>query len=140
MIPAVKVCGVCSPEDAVLIAEEGADYLGVILDLGRMRTQSTTSAAAILRAATGPRYVGVFVDPEPEVVHSQAERLGLDVIQLHGSEGPELVESLNSSGHRVWKALRPRDLDEIGRASCRERVESADAGGDVQREAREGDG
>lgn len=104
----VKICGVCRPEDAVLAAEAGADYIGVILAPGGKRSQTEAAAAEIYAAAPGCRRVGVFVDPRIEDVAALATRLSLDVVQLHGSERPEGVETLRGRGWEVWKAIRPR--------------------------------
>ncbi len=110
MSVAVKICGVCRVEDAAFAAACGADYIGVILAPGRERTRTLERAAEIFEAAAGVRRVGVFVDAAPEAVLAAADRLALDVVQLHGGEPPDVLRTLRSSGRsRVWKAIRPRD-------------------------------
>jgi phosphoribosylanthranilate isomerase len=114
--PAVKICGVCRAGDAALADEAGADYVGVILSPGRRRSLSAEEAAAVLSATSAQR-VGVFVDaPAAEVLHV-TERLGLDVLQLHGSEPPELAARLaNESTARVWKAVAVRSPADVRQA------------------------
>lgn len=48
--------------------------------------------------------VGVFVDADPAAIRKIAEQVGLDAVQLHGNEGPELCQELRPL--RVIKALR----------------------------------
>lgn len=111
---AVKICGVCRPEDAALAAEAGADYLGVIMAPDSPRYQEPESAARIYAAGGGLERVGVFVDAGLERVVALARRLALDVVQLHGAETPEDVAALQAQGSwRVWKAVRPRSGGEF---------------------------
>ena len=53
--PKVKVCGVCRPEDAVLAADLGADYLGLNFHPPSPRYVAPERAAERrVRAATSP--------------------------------------------------------------------------------------
>ncbi|HEX6937823.1 MAG TPA: phosphoribosylanthranilate isomerase [Longimicrobiales bacterium] len=110
----VKICGVCRPEDAAIAEECGADYIGVILAPGYGRSRTPEEAARIWAAAPRSRRAGVFVDPSPGSVLEAAERLALDVVQLHGAEAPESVAALRAQGRfRVWKAVRPRGPEDV---------------------------
>lgn len=104
----VKICGLCRPGDAALAVRAGADLVGVILAPGFQRTRTETEAAAILGSAGHALRVGVFVDA-PAAAVATAERLRLDVLQLHGQETPEHAAALKAAGPwRVWKAVRVR--------------------------------
>lgn len=110
----IKICGLCHPGDAGIAAEAGADYLGVVLAPGGPRSQSVDSAASIFAAAPGVRRVGVFVDATEAEIVEAGVRLGLDVVQLHGTEPPELIAALRTTKRwEIWKAMRPRDRDEL---------------------------
>jgi len=52
--------------------------------------------------------VGVFVDEDPANVREIASLVGLDWIQLHGSEPPEYCRSL---GRRVIKGFRVKGVE-----------------------------
>jgi phosphoribosylanthranilate isomerase len=112
----VKICGVCAAGDAAQAAAAGADYIGVILVPGRPRSRTEQQAGEIYGAARGAARVGVFVDPEPAVALGLADRLGLDVVQLHGNEGAELAAALRDAGRAVWKAVRVREAADVRRA------------------------
>jgi phosphoribosylanthranilate isomerase len=109
----VKICGVCRPEDAGVAAAAGADYIGVILAPGFGRSRTAEQAMAIYAAAPGLARVGLFVDQGPEAIRAAVERLGLDVVQLHGEETAESAAELADLGCQVWKAIRPRDGQEF---------------------------
>ena len=52
-------------------------------------------------AAAGPLVVGVFVNASAEEMNMTAERVGLDLIQLHGDEGWEISRELCRPAIRV---------------------------------------
>lgn len=110
--PAVKVCGLTRPEDAVLAAEAGADYGGVIL-APNYRRSVTASAACVIFSAFPGRRVGVFVDAEEDALFAAAAEAGLDVVQLHGTEPPEVAGRVRECGYEVWKAVRVRTADDV---------------------------
>ena len=49
----VKICGIRTPEDALMAASAGADLLGIVLVPGRKRTVSLEQAQAIAKAVRG---------------------------------------------------------------------------------------
>lgn len=55
------------------------------------------------------------MDEEPERVLEVAERVGLDLFQLHGSEPPEVCDLLGP--HRVLKAVRVRSQESLAQAA-----------------------
>lgn len=109
----VKLCGICRPADAALAAEAGADYMGVILSRGFRRSQEAEAAARIYAAAGTVRRAGVFVDAAQATIEDAIAGFGLQVVQLHGAEPPDLARALRRPELEVWKALRPRDAAEL---------------------------
>lgn len=113
MSVAVKVCGVCRPEDARLAADAGAEWIGVILAPGRSRSQTLAGAGVIFDGAAARR-VGVFVDAPAAMVARAARDLSLDAVQLHGDESPADVREIRRLVEcEVWKALRVRDASAL---------------------------
>jgi indole-3-glycerol phosphate synthase/phosphoribosylanthranilate isomerase len=101
---AVKVCGITSVDDGLMVARAGADAVGFVFWPGSPRALDIESARHIARAL--PPFVlrvGVFVDASPETLRRTAEEVGLDVLQLHGNEAPEALRGLP---RRVLKAVR----------------------------------
>lgn len=112
----MKICGICRPEDALLAAEAGADYVGVILAAAGPRTQTPNAAATIYGEAGACGRVGVFANQGLAEVCALAESLRLDVVQLHGREDAEFVARVaDRTACAVWKSVwlsSPHDLDE----------------------------
>jgi phosphoribosylanthranilate isomerase len=116
----VKICGLCRCEDAAAAAAAGADYIGVILASGFPRSRDVEEAAQIFVAAGRALRVGVFVDDDVAWIIAVAQRLLLDVVQLHGVESEEIVASIRGAGPwQLWKTLRPRTVDELEQQAAR---------------------
>jgi phosphoribosylanthranilate isomerase len=88
--PVVKICGVRTVHQARVAAEAGADMVGLVFAESRRRVtpaeaHEVTAAAYVRR----PRFVGVFVNEDPDVIGHLAGELRLDLVQLSGDEAPE---------------------------------------------------
>ena len=91
----------------------GAAALGLNFVRESPRFIGGLDAAAGLIAAgaeAGPvEWAGVFVNAAPEAVADAARILGLAIVQLHGEEPTEQIETLRGllpGGVRIWKAFR----------------------------------
>ncbi len=109
----VKICGLMRLDDARMAARAGATYLGAILSEG-FRRSVVPGLAAEYREETGCSLVGVVVDETPSRAAQLARATRAEVLQLHGSEPPKVLESLRGLGDwQIWKALRIRQADEV---------------------------
>lgn len=112
----VKICGLKDVESALVALDSGADLVGFIMVPNRDRTVDPEVASSIaqlckerqsmssidllsnldkahwtesaykLIAENGPYAVGVFRNQSVEDINNAVESLGLDFVQLHGSE------------------------------------------------------
>ncbi|WP_432822260.1 phosphoribosylanthranilate isomerase [Trichloromonas sp.] len=100
----VKICGITSIEDALHAAACGVDALGLVFYARSPRGVSLDLARQIV-AELPPLVttVGLFVNETPEQIREIVDTCGLDVIQLHGDEGPD---QCLYPPRRVLKALR----------------------------------
>ncbi|HEX9945237.1 MAG TPA: phosphoribosylanthranilate isomerase [Thermoanaerobaculia bacterium] len=88
----VKVCGVTDPANAAAAVELGADYLGLNFYAGSPRFVEVARAREIAGAVGGRvPLVGVFVNAAAAEVEEIAGRVGLDLVQFSGDEGPEAL-------------------------------------------------
>lgn len=88
----VKICGVNDPGNALLAVELGADFLGLNFYPSSPRYVSPDRAREIAGVVRGRvALVGVFVNAAPAQVEEIAGRVGLDLLQFSGDEGPEAV-------------------------------------------------
>jgi phosphoribosylanthranilate isomerase len=112
----IKFCGVCRAGDAEAAARLGADYVGVILSPGFPRSKQLDDAKVIYRAAGGTQKVGVFVDSNVNEITNAVQELGLDVVQLHGSEDATVITELRrlNPGIEIWKAKRVSTERDVG--------------------------
>ena len=115
----IKICGLSRACDIGYVNEAGPDYIGFILLFPKSRRNVTPERAAILRAGLTPgiRAVGVFVDQPAEIVAAAAEKIGLDVIQLHGREDDGYIAALRArTPLPIWKAFRVRGPEDLAAA------------------------
>ncbi|MEX2115231.1 MAG: phosphoribosylanthranilate isomerase [Pirellulales bacterium] len=130
----VKICGITNIADALEAAEAGADAIGLNC-YPASRRYCPTDRAAEIAAAVPPRIrkVGVFVNATSEQIRGAVESLRLDLVQLHGDESPEFLQSLRPVP--VIKAFRlAEDYSHVGeylrqchRLACTPRMVLVDA-------------
>jgi phosphoribosylanthranilate isomerase len=100
----VKICGICDAAGAAAAAEAGADLIGFHFCSSQRRVTPEEAKAIVDGLTLRPTIVGVFIDQDVEEVRQVAELVGLDLIQLHGSESPGF-----DAGRPVMKVLKVRD-------------------------------
>lgn len=102
----VKICGITSVDDAIAVVHAGADALGLVFYAASPRAVSLELARKISLAA-GPfvSVTGLFVDADPEFVHSVLNQVPLQLLQFHGDETEVYCESFKRP---YMKAIRMR--------------------------------
>jgi phosphoribosylanthranilate isomerase len=100
----VKICGITSIADAHVAVEAGADMIGLIFYPPSPRYVTPAQAQAIVASLPpGCPAVGVFVNASLETLTRIVQASGVQIVQLHGDESPELCRQLP---WRVVKTLR----------------------------------
>jgi phosphoribosylanthranilate isomerase len=115
MAVAVKICGLTDAEALAAAADGGARYLGFVFYPPSPRALSREQAGALARLVPAHcQRVGVFVDPNDDLLEETLAQVPLEALQLHGAESPERVRAIRTrTGRAVIKALRlaePEDL------------------------------
>lgn len=101
----VKICGVTTPDDADSCVEAGADAIGLNFYPPSPRYVPRDVARAVARRIPPTvSKVGVFVNAPLEEVRKTCDDVGLDAVQLHGDESPQMVSQL--AEYRLIKAFR----------------------------------
>jgi phosphoribosylanthranilate isomerase len=91
----VKICGITRLEDAQAAVEAGANAVGFVFWPKSPRRVDVERAREIASALPEDvTTVGVFVDQPLNDVNDVARRVGLRVVQLHGSEDGEYVRAV----------------------------------------------
>lgn len=103
----VKICGLRHAQNLLEISQlPGPDWVGFIF-YGR----SPRCAEPMLDAGFAQKFplrkAGVFVNESPDVMVEKATQFGLDALQLHGSESPEICLEMRRRlpGLEIWKAF-----------------------------------
>lgn len=112
----VKICGITRVVDAELSADAGADAIGLNFVPSSPRYVGTEQAREIADAVRGRvTLVGVVADLDAAEMRGLRERLGLDLLQLHGDESPELLEAVLPAAYKALRIGSPADVQHAGR-------------------------
>lgn len=119
----VKICGLRTTEHISAATEAGADMLGFIFHEPSHRYIKPQQVRSVLLASDSfmqppigqckPALVGVFVNKDADYINEVVEQVGLQYVQLHGTETPEFCQQIKRP---VIKALQVRskaDLEQI---------------------------
>ena len=129
----VKICGITNLEDALLVSEVGADYVGCVVDFPRSPRSVSAEEAGVIYDAAGATPVAVVVNPGAEQLELIEATARCEVIQLSGDESVEWVaENRGLLDSEVWKTLHlPGQVGDDELAEAVARVEAyLDAGVD----------
>ena len=114
----IKVCGITQFKQLQQLEALNIDFAGLIFykDSPRYMGDKITGKQ-IKEADFDIKKVGVFVDPGYSELLDAIDEYGLDIVQLHGNETPEMCEEL-SAEVEVIKAFRVPgdksiDIDEM---------------------------
>ncbi len=112
----VKVCGLTSVQDAEMCVEAGVDSIGINFWAGSRRCCSMSMARAITEAVAGRTLVvGLFVDAGLEEILEVKAETGVECVQLHGEEPPELLQPLLPHAYKALRVRGPEVLIEAER-------------------------
>ncbi len=115
----IKICGLFRDCDIDYVNEACPDYVGFIVNFPQSHRSIDIQCAARLRRrlAPGIRAAGVFVDRPAQEVIRAAQEIGLDAVQLHGSEDGDDIRAVRAkTGLPVWKAFRIRSEEDLAAA------------------------
>lgn len=92
----VKICGITHIGDAGVAVEAGADMVGLIFYPPSPRYVTPETARTIVASLpSSVLAVGVFVNEDVETVTRVARVSGVQMVQLHGEEPPEICQQLS---------------------------------------------
>ncbi|HMK25445.1 MAG TPA: phosphoribosylanthranilate isomerase [Chitinophagaceae bacterium] len=109
----IKVCGITEMKQLQQLDGLDIDFAGLIFYKESPRyIGDKISKKELKKADFDLKKVGVFVNPEMIDVLDAIDDYGLDAVQLHGDESPEMCEDL-SNEVEVIKAFRVTDDADI---------------------------
>ena len=116
----IKFCGLRRPEDIEYANQTRPDYIGFVFAKSKRQVSPELAGQLGLGLAEGLKKVGVFVNAPLEEILEAVRLAKLDVVQLHGDEGPEEIRAVKEAlvgvstvtiGKipEIWKAVRTTD-------------------------------
>jgi len=109
----IKICGLTDPGEAREVACLGVDAIGLVFARSPRKVEPETARAIVAALPPLVQSVGVFVNETAEDIRRMVDFCGLDLVQLHGEEPPDVCAALFP---RVIKAVRVRSREDIVRA------------------------
>jgi phosphoribosylanthranilate isomerase len=107
----IKICGITTTEDAERVVEAGADAIGVNLVPSSKRYVDDASVRRVVAAVRGRlEVIAVVADADPAELMGLRERLGLDALQLHGSEAPDVLARLLPNAYQAVRIATAADV------------------------------
>jgi len=117
----VKICGIRQLDHALVAAEAGADYIGLVFVPGRRRRMEVEAAREIVSmtqaigstlegsnmpgstapASNIPQVVGLFADQPVAEVNQVVKGCGLDLVQLCGQESLDYCQQVEAQVIKV---------------------------------------
>lgn len=110
----VKICGITRDEDIQMVAEAGADAIGLVFYSPSPRAVSVAQAAELVRLL--PAFVtttALFVDPEPSLVNEVIELVKVDLLQFHGQEVPAFCRQFSRPYMKAIAMQQNTDLVQL---------------------------
>ena len=93
----VKICGLSTKEAVETAVSAGADYIGFIFAPSKRQVTLGQAAELAKLIPVNVKKVGVFVSPSRAELLEAIEKVGLDLVQVHGQVADELFEDLPCS-------------------------------------------
>ena len=110
----VKFCGITEREDALGAVNLGADALGFIFAPSPRRILPEKARRIINALPPLVKTVGVFVNEKVALIREHINYCGLDLVQLHGDESPEICRELLPFTIKAFRIKDESSLQTIG--------------------------
>ena len=90
----VKICGLSTKGAVETAVSSGADYIGFVFAPSKRQVTLDQSAELATLIPSHIQKVGVFVSPSQSELLEAIEKVGLDLVQIHGQVVDDLFEDL----------------------------------------------
>ena len=90
----VKICGLSTKESVKTAVSAGGDYIGFVFAPSKRQVTVEQATELAKFIPSHIRKVGVFVSPSQADLLEAIEKVGLDLVQVHGQVADDLFEDL----------------------------------------------
>ena len=103
----VKICGLSTKEAVEVAVSAGADYIGFVFAPSKRQVNLEQAAELAEIIPTYVKKVGVFVSPSREELLEAIEKVGLDLVQVHGQVANDFLRICLVPAFRLckWKEM-----------------------------------
>lgn len=109
----IKICGLTDPAEARATAEAGADAIGLVFAKSPRKVSLEQAREIVFALPPLVQSVGVFVNETPGRIEEAVAFCGLDLVQLHGDEPPELCAALAPRVIKAWRVRGEADIEAL---------------------------
>ncbi len=114
----IKVCGMKDPANIRAVAEALPERMGFIFFRDSPRYAGDLAPDVLKTLPGSIQKVGVFVNEDRFVILETVRKYGLDTVQLHGEEPPEVCHELQEEGVEVIKVFRIATQEDLERTTA----------------------
>lgn len=100
----VKICGITNLNDAKVAVDLGADAIGFVFAESPRKIKKEKAGLITRKLPPFITFVGLFVNETPENIEEICNFCGIDAVQLHGNERPNILNKLRH--RKTIKAFR----------------------------------
>ncbi len=111
MMTKVKICGIRNLQDAIFAVDYGADAIGFVFAKSIRKVSKEKARTIVRKLPPFVTTVGLFVNETAEDMEATCRFCGLDAIQLHGNEPPDIINKLKD--FKIIKAFRIQNEKDI---------------------------
>ena len=90
----VKICGLSTKEAVKTAVSAGADYIGFVFAPSKRQVTVEQAIELVKFIPSHIQKVGVFVSPSRAELLEAVDKVGLDLVQVHGQVADDLFENL----------------------------------------------
>ena len=90
----VKICGLSTEEAVGTAVSAGADYIGFVFAPSKRQVTLDQAAELAKLIPADVKKVGVFVSPSQSELLEAIDKVGLNMVQIHGQVADDLFEDL----------------------------------------------
>lgn len=110
-----KICGLNDPISVKAAVDGQADYIGMVFFEKSPRSVTPLQAAELaINIPKTVKIVGLFVDPDDQLIQTVLSAVRLDLIQLHGNEDvARVLEIKKIFNTPVMKAVKIAEMADI---------------------------
>ena len=102
----VKICGLSTKEAVKTAVSAGADYIGFVFAPSKRQVTLEQAAELAKIVPTNVNKVGVFVSPSRAELLEAVDKVGLDLVQIHGQVADDLFEDLPCASNQAVQVDR----------------------------------